>query len=98
MDWRARLTPGRGGREYGPMELVALAVFAFTLLPGLALTVLSLSAWPIPVVALVGLLTVGLAGGRRPSTSSRDGDRRVAAEASTGIAELESWLAQRHRT
>jgi hypothetical protein len=96
MDGTDRGKPGR--RTYGTLELVGLAVFALTLLPGLALTALSPQAWPIPAVALVGLLTVGLAGGRRPSTSSRDASRRVAAEASTGIAELESWLAQRHHT
>jgi membrane protein implicated in regulation of membrane protease activity len=98
MDWTARLSSARSRREYRPAELVALGGFAFALLPGLALTVLSPGAWPIPVVALVGLLTVLLAGGRRLASSGREQDRRVTAEASSGIAQLESWLAQRHHT
>lgn len=87
-----------GRREYRPVELLGLAVFAFALLPGLALTALSPNAWPIPVLALVGLLTVWVAGGRRPDAGGRDRDRLVKEEASSGIARLESWLAERHHT
>lgn len=77
-----------------PVELLALAVFAFALLSGLALTVLSPAAWPIPAVALVGLAVMVLTGVRRARTTAD----AVSAEASQGTAQLEEWLHQRDHT
>jgi len=76
------------------VELVALAVFACALLPGLALTVLSPAAWPIPAVALVGLAVMVLTGLRRARTTAD----AVSAEASQGTTQLEEWLRQRDHT
>ena len=77
-----------------PVELVALAVFACALLPGLALTALSPAAWPIPAVALVGLVVMVLTGLRRARTVAD----AVSAEAAAGTAQLEEWLRQRDLT
>lgn len=88
---------GRRLRDRSPMQLAGLGVFALALLPGLALTALSPNAWPIPVVALVGFLTIWVAGGRQ-GPGERHVDRRVEAEASSGIAQMERWLAERHHT
>lgn len=77
-----------------PVQLVALGVFALALLPGVALTLLSPAAWPIPVAALVGVVVMVLTGARR----ARSEDDEVSVEAASGTEQLEDWLRQRHRT
>lgn len=90
---------GRSGsrRLLSPAELVGLGVVLAVLLPGLALTAISPSAWPVPAVAAVAalllLVKVAVAPGRR-----RERDDAVAAEAATGLSQIETWLSQRNHT
>ncbi len=89
---------GSGLRPHllGRVELVAAFVLAGLLAAGLALTLMSSSAWLMPVAALVGLLVLGLRG-LRHARSRRQDDCRVAAEAARGIVQVEAWLAQHHK-
>lgn len=92
-----RLGTLRTGRLLRPHELVALGVLTAVLLPGLALTAISTSAWPIPAVAAVGLLLLLAKAMLTPESRGDDGDE-VAAEAAAGVMQIETWLSQRHHT
>lgn len=92
--------PAAGGQSdelVSRVELLTLAVLTGVLLAGLALTALAPTAWPVPVLVLVGMLYVSFRVMRRARRSA-DGDQVVSAEAAAGLRQLESWLAQRDRT
>lgn len=95
-------SPERGARRgprtpvLGPLERVAAAVVAGLLAAGLALTLMSPSAWPVPAVVVPALLALWVRGTRQAATVHAD-DCRVAAEAAVGIAQVEAWLAQQNR-
>lgn len=80
-----------------PHELVGLGVLVCVLLPGLALTAISASAWPIPAIAAVGMFLL-LAKAALAPVSRRDERDAVAAEAASGVTQIETWLSQRHHT
>lgn len=86
-----------GKRDLRPHELVGLGVLVAILLPGLALTAISPSAWPIPAVAAVGVLLLLAKSAVTPAGHVSDRDP-VGAEATTGVAQIEAWLSQRHHT
>lgn len=96
-DASRRLATRGKKRLLGPHELVGLGVLISVLLPGLALTAISPTAWPIPAIAAVGVLLLLVRAALAPSSRGESSDP-VAAEAATGVTEIESWLSQRHHT
>lgn len=93
---RRRTTPSKG-RVLRPHVLVALGVLVAALLPGLALTAISPSAWPIPASAAVGVLVLLAKAALAPSVRGNEADA-VATEAAAGITQIEAWLSERHHT
>ena len=91
---RTTLSKGRLLRPHG---LVALGVLVAALLPGLALTVISSSAWPIPASAAVGVLVLLTKAALTPGGRGNEPDA-VATEAAAGITQIEAWLSERHHT
>ena len=85
------------GRLRRPHDLVVLGVLVAILLPGLALTAISPSAWPIPAVAAVGVLLLLVKATVAPARHGSERDP-VAAEAANGVTQIEAWLSQRHHT
>lgn len=91
--------PGRlGTGRFRPHDLVGLGVLAAVLLPGLALTAISPSAWPIPAIAAVGVLLLLVKATLAPAGRGDDDRDVVAVEAATGVDQIEAWLSQRHHT
>ena len=79
-------------------ELVLLLVCASLVPSGVALTVLSPPAWPIPVLALLGALGLLVRGLLARPAPQPDAPSPVTPEVEAGIAEIEQWLAQRNHS